>query len=41
MEVASHVAADTVKMFEDESGFKKTYERAIRQIFAPLTEHLP
>lgn len=27
--------------YEDESGFKKTYERAFWQIFAPLTEHLP
>jgi hypothetical protein len=27
--------------YEEEAGFKKTYERAFRQIFAPLTEHLP
>ena len=27
--------------YEDESGFKKTYERAFWQIFAPLSEHLP
>jgi len=27
--------------YEDESVFKNMYERAFRQIFAPLTEHLP